>query len=973
VFDTGLTIFTYTADPGTRSAEALGPFDSLAATAAADRPTLAPWGTRRSWLPVTGGVVRVALVEAVATPVFVGRDTELRILHDAFVSSCAGHSQVLVVEGEAGIGKTTLIERFLSQLPTARVLRASGDESESHVSFAMVDQLLRSEGRRSDALRAGQHVGVGLQLLELITADADDATCIVIVDDAHLIDADSLRTLLFACRRLLTSHALVAMVVRGNADEVLPEGWRKLAAGSTGNVLSLGPLAPAHISALGIALGVEMTPEAAGRLCEHTRGNPLHARAVLRELPEEPSWQYEHRPLPVPKSYAQLVRERLARCSSDVVALIEAVAVLGVRAPLPSVIELARAEHPLETLDDAIDSGLIRLDDARSGTFVEFSHPLTRVAIYEALPTARRSALNTTAARIVDDPAAAMRHRVEAATVADHDLLSDLEEHAHAEMARGAWSSAVSSLFAASRLSPLAADRDRLALEAIEATMYSGDGAAARRLAEQAGFADGPRRDSVLAYLAMFAGDVAAAQRMLTRAWDRRALVDDPRLSATIAQRSAFLSTSRLRGGEAIEWTERAMALAPDDPANGLLVAPSLALALSFTGRREAAHAALDRWLDDPSAPPHGAGFVLLALKGFLLLAEGDLRGARTAFQLSAAESLGRGLLVVAALSLSGLTRVEYVAGAWDSAVVSGERAIALAVESEDCWVVGQAHWSSSYVPSARGDWTVAEGHVRAIQEQAPTFERHVAAQAIATAGLAAAHDRPADALAALEALDLMEPADGVDDPAFLPWHHLKAHALVDVGDLGTAADFIESAATLAKDRSNPLLVARLAHARGKLAFAGRELEHAAAALENAHVRVEPLGMPYEQGLIELTQGQVLRRKGERRAAAAVLLAAHGRFSELGAEPALVHCEKELAACGLAPSARKTRDYTALTPQELAVTRLVVSGMTNREVSEELMLSTKTVEFHLSNIYTKVGVHSRSELRARARANELAI
>src|SRR6266480_4946622 len=150
----------------------------------------------------------------------------------------------------------------------------------------------------------------------------------------------------------------------------------------------------------------------------------------------------------------------------------------------------------------------------------------------------------------------------------DGALLDDLEAHAHSEMARGAWSSAVSSLIAASRLSPISADRERLALEAIEATMYSGDGAAARRLAEQTGLADGPRRDSVLAYLAMFAGDLEAAQRTLTRAWDRRAPDDDDRLSATIAQRSAFLATARLRGREAIEWAQRAVALAPGDPAN---------------------------------------------------------------------------------------------------------------------------------------------------------------------------------------------------------------------------------------------------------------------------------------------------------------------------------------------------------------------------------------------------------------------
>ena len=657
----------------------------------------------------------------------------------------------------------------------------------------------------------------------------------------------------------------------------------------------------------------------------------------------------------------------------DVVTLIEAAAVLGVRAPLQAVVELAGLEHPLETLDDAIAGGLVRLDDRAGGAFVEFSHPLARAAVYDALPKARRSALNTAAADIVHDPVAAMRHRVEAATITNHALLADLEAHAHAEMSRGAWSSAVTSLIAASRLTSVPADRERLALEAIEAMLYSGDGAAARRLAEQTGFAEGPRRDSVLAYLAAFADDVEAAERMLTRAWDRRALADDARLSATIAQRSAFLATARLRGREAIEWAQRAMALAPDDPATGLLVAPSLALGLSFTGSPREAHAALDRWLDDPAAPRHGAGFVLLALKGFLLLGDGDVRGARAAFETSAAESLERGLLVVAALSLSGLNRAEYLAGAWDSAVVASERAIALAVESEDRWVIALAHWSASDVPSARGDWPVAEAHVRAIQEQSPTFERHVAAEAIATAGLAAAQDRPRDVLRALEPLERIQPRDGVDDPAFLPWQHLKAHALVDAGELDAAEQFIASASALATARSNPLLAARMAHARGRLDFARHDVASATASLEDAWAKVEPLGMPFEQALIELTQGQVLRRSGERRAAAAALLAAQRRLGELDAQPALQRCEAELSACGLAPAARKTRDYTALTPRELAVTRLVVSGMTNREVAEELMLSTKTVEFHLGHVYAKLGVRTRSELRARARANELSL
>ena len=875
------------------------------------------------------------------------------------------------MQGEAGIGKTTLVDRFVAELQETRIVRASGDESEIHVPFATADQLLRSDGGQSDVLHARRHVTTGLKLLELVTAETEDAPCVVVVDDAHLIDAESRRALLFAARRLLAGRVLVLLVVRGTADDTLPEGWRKLATPPTGDTLTVEALSPTHISELGRALGIAMTPDAASRLWEHTGGNPLHAEAVLRDLPSVGTWQYEPRALPVPASYAQLVRRDLSRCTEDVVALIEAAAVLGVRAPLPSVVELASLDEPLEALDAAVDSGLVRVDDRAHGSFVEFSHPLVRAAIYDALAKARRSELNCAAALIVPDAAAAMRHRVEAATVIDDALLADLETHARTEMALGAWSSAVSSLIAASRLSPSPGERERLALEAVEAMLYWGDGSAARRLAEQTGFTEGPRRDSVLAYLAIFAGVVEEAQRLLTRAWEQRGLVDDSRLAATIAQRSAFLATSRLRGREAIEWAQRAVVLAPDDPATGLLVAPSLALGFSFIGARHEAHAALDRWLDGPTAPEHAAGFVLLALKGFLLLGEGDLKAARAAFETSVAESLDRGLLVVAALSLAGLTRTEYVAGAWDSATVASERAITLAVETEDRWTLALALWAATDVPAARGARSVAESHVRTICDQSPTFERHIAVEAIATATLAAAEDRPADVLRALEPLDRIQPRDGVDDPAFLPWQHLKAHALVDTGELEAAAHFIDNAATLADRRRNPLLAARVAHARGKLEFARHDPARALESLVDAHTRVERLGMPYEQALVELSQGQLLRRSGQRRAAAGALLAAQARLTALGARPALQRCENELSACGLAPAARKTRDYSALTPQELAVTRLVVSGMSNREVAEELMLSTKTVEFHLSHVYAKLDVRTRSELRARARANAL--
>ena len=292
---------------------------------------------------------------------------------------------------------------------------------------------------------------------------------------------------------------------------------------------------------------------------------------------------------------------------------------------------------------------------------------------------------------------------------------------------------------------------------------------------------------------------------MLRRAWDRRELADDDRLSATIAQRSAFLATSRLRGREAIEWAERA----DGARARGPRQRPARR---SVAGARDRASPARDtrptpRSTAGSTIPRRhrtGRASSCSRSRGSCCWPRATCAARARRSRRRRAESLERGLLVVAALSLSGLTRVECLAGEWDNAVVSGERAIALAVESEDHWVIGQAHWSASYVPAAVGDWAVADAHVRAIHAQSPTFERHVAAESIAAAGLAAAQDRPGDVLRALEPLEQMQAGDGVDDPAFLPWHHLKAHALVDVGELEAAERFIASAAALARAAREP-------------------------------------------------------------------------------------------------------------------------------------------------------------------------
>jgi predicted ATPase len=140
--------------------------------------------------------------------VFVGREEELATLRAVFADVRREGARTVVIEGEAGIGKSALVEHFLGELEGVPRLRASGDESESHVRFALADQLLRPSG--GSAIGAAQHVAVGMELLEVMTSVGG----VVVVDDAHLADADSLRALLFAARRLAQSPVLVLLTVR---------------------------------------------------------------------------------------------------------------------------------------------------------------------------------------------------------------------------------------------------------------------------------------------------------------------------------------------------------------------------------------------------------------------------------------------------------------------------------------------------------------------------------------------------------------------------------------------------------------------------------------------------------------------------------------------------------------------------------------------------------------------------------------
>jgi DNA-binding CsgD family transcriptional regulator len=226
-----------------------------------------------------------------------------------------------------------------------------------------------------------------------------------------------------------------------------------------------------------------------------------------------------------------------------------------------------------------------------------------------------------------------------------------------------------------------------------------------------------------------------------------------------------------------------------------------------------------------------------------------------------------------------------------------------------------------------------------------------------------------ADYAGVLRALDpLRQPWAGgsIDEPGAWPWPDVYANALAIEGRHDEAEVFLRPHEALAAERGHRSARARLGYARGRLLGGTGDLTGARVAFEGAAALLEDLPLPYDRARTHFAWGQTLRRAGKRREADPVLQTARDLYDRLGATTYVERCDRELRAGGVHAGrpAPAERDAAELTPQEELVAELVARGMTNREVGTELFVSTKTVQYHLTRIYAKLGVRSRGELAA---------
>jgi ATP/maltotriose-dependent transcriptional regulator MalT len=912
---------------------------------------------------------------------FVGRLDELDLLAGGMKAAIAQAPSFVLVEGHGGSGKTALLRAFTSRLGVGEVVRATGDEGETALPYGVLDQLVAqlsgvSLGKAPsapDARSRGHHAAPrdpfveGTALLQRIMAQ-EPTPLVLLLDDAHLADGPSLAAVTFALRRLRAERVLVVLTVRPEGVIRLPPGLGRLVAAG-GARLSLGGLSVAEVQALAAVTGFgHLTERGAQRLQDHTGGNPLHLRALMADLTVA---QVESvgTPLPAPRSLALLVIAALGGTQQSTQRLAAAAAVLGLRSRLRHVARLAGIDDPLPAVQELQRARIADLSEDQHDQWLTFVHPLVRVAVHDDLGAATRSDLHLGAAGLCPG-AESLRHRVAAAIGPDPALAGELQAQAADARAAGVWRAAAEALFSAVRLSEPGRSRDHLLLDAVELLLLDGDLAAATGYAEALGqLPEDARRLQVQARIAWLAGRHDDAEALAQSAWSSAGEPD----SGVRDDAAAMLSQMCILRGDgagAARWAEQALASGSLSAEVAAAVRTTGATGLAMVGRIEDGM----RLLGDLSPGPVDAGyFRQLAARGMLLLWDDDLAGARADLRASLpgpGHGPGEGTEPFRLVAMGYLAETEYRCGDWDIAWALAQQAVSLVEDTGQAWLSAFAHAVAALVPAARGQWDLAELHVTAAQQAAAALGNQ-ASRAYAdnsAVHVAACRGDPERVVAAAQWL-LSDEHGAHHEPGFFGWSVQHAAALLELGRVEDAERRLADLEEVARARGRRSRLAALARVRGELAAARHDTSTARAAFDDALRLGDGAADALEAAMVQTAYGRFLRRRGERRSAVERLSVAQTLFAALGAEPFLRRCDAELAACGLVPGSGVSLDHPQLTPQESAVARLVCAGRTNRQVADELVLSVKTVGYHLGHVYTKLGVSSRMELAARMGAS----
>lgn len=637
-----------------------------------------------------------------------GRADEWSALARALQRAAVGRAQVVLLEGDAGMGKSTLFQAFAETVQThgrSSVCWLRCDEREQSLEFASAEVLMGN-----GALEQLSEIEVGRRLLaRLSELQGRSGPAVVLVDDAQWIDAGTAHALRFAVRRLSADHVLVVLA-RRPVPASRAEPWTGDPRDTTS--LTLSAFDSRTITAWVRRLrGWDLTAAAAAALCRRSGGQPLMVAALVHSA-AKPGDLQDDRTLAA--SLAMTIERRLLSASAETRRLVEAVATMGEARGLVVLAQVAQLDDPGSAAEEALTAGLVRYSE--SGGLVCF-HSLVRDAVYSTLTAKRRRALHRRAA----DASTGDRrldHLVKATDRADPALVAQLRDAADAARRGEAFELAADHRLRARSVCVDAEQSDVLLLEALIDLVNAQHLVRAESLEPEArGCTPCALRSLALGLLAREKGDPARAQPLLREAVEL-ARADTsasriPQLDTRAAHALAALLTLLDDGPAAL--TVLATVDSCDDPELATDLLTTTGTSPWQAGRIDEATTLLTDRAPADLATPWGAD--LLAVRGMLRLYSGDLRAAladldtrvrlTSVWRPSTFES--RGHIVRA--------RIRSLLGDWDGATVDTAAARALAERRATPWGLSMAHAISIDVPAWRGQWAAAEAHLDAARE----------------------------------------------------------------------------------------------------------------------------------------------------------------------------------------------------------------------------------------------------------------
>jgi DNA-binding CsgD family transcriptional regulator len=897
-----------------------------------------------------------------------GRASECAALDGVIRDIRRGQSRSLVLRGEAGIGKTALLEYLAGSAPDLNVVRAVGVESEMELAYAslhqlcapLLDRLERLPAPQHDALRIvfGLNAGrapdrflVGLAVLSLLSDVAEQGPLLCVVDDAQWLDQASALTLAFVARRLLAEPVALVFAARepGEALAQVPElAVQGLPSGDARTLLSS-------------AVQFMLDERVRDRIIAETGGNPL----ALLELPRglTPTQLAGGFGMPAAHALSGRIEESFVRQLDELSDDARRLLLVAAAEPVGDPLLLWRAAEQLGIApagaDGAEAQGLLAI-----GERVTFRHPLVRSAVYRSAAVQERRATHLALAQATDpdvDPDRRAWHLAAAAAKPDERVALELERSAGRAQARGGLSAAAAFLQRSVALSADAAERVSRALAGARASLHAGAFDAALELlaTAEAGALD----ELQVAQVELLRGEIAfaasmssAAPAMLLKAAKRLVPLDITLARETYLDAwGAALFAGRLAsGGDLLEVSRAARSDPPPPeplgPSDLLLDGLSTLIVEGSAASAPMLRRATNAFLDEPSPSQENFRWGWMSTIPSNVLWDEDCWYAINARQVQEARDAG------------ALARLPIDLTAWAILVAwRGDLGAAAAAISEAETVTRatgsrMAPYASVLLAALRGRENDAATVIEAMIRDAGAGGQGIGVQW-------------ADWVSSIlfNALGRYDRALGGAQRAAeeMPQLFISAWARPELIEAAVRSGNTELAAAALEPLAEVAATARTDWALGIAARSRALLSDGETAERLYHEAIERLGrtrLRPELARARLLYGEWLRRENRRVDARAALRAAHDQFTSIGMEAFAERTRKELLATGERVRKRTVETRDDLTAQERQIAQLARDGLSNPQIGARLFLSPRTVEWHLRKVFAKLGVRSRWEL-----------